>query len=102
MLSAINIESFCAGLESAAFVAFLMSLCNTRFSATQYALLTSLQGFSRDILTAPAGALAEKTGWIWFFLITAIAALPGLLLFPLFAPWNPKPVALLTRPGLDD
>lgn len=102
MLSAINIESFCAGLESAAFVAFLMSLCNTRFSATQYALLTSLQGFSRDILTAPAGVLAEMTGWTGFFLITAIAALPGLLLLPLFAPWNPKPVALLTRPGLDD
>jgi PAT family beta-lactamase induction signal transducer AmpG len=102
MLSAINIESFCAGLESAAFVAFLMSLCNTRFSATQYALLTSLQGFSRDILTAPAGVLAEMTGWTGFFLITAISALPGLLLLPLFAPWNPKPVALLTRPGLDD
>ncbi len=101
MLSAINIENFCAGLESAAFVAFLMSLCNQGFSATQYALLSSLQGFSRDILTAPAGAWAATTGWPLFFVITAIAALPGLLLLPFFAPWNPQPAAI-PRPGLDD
>jgi PAT family beta-lactamase induction signal transducer AmpG len=100
MLAAINIENFCAGLESAAFVAFLMSLCNPSFSATQYALLSSLQGFSRDILTAPAGAIAESTGWPVFFLITAISALPGLLLLPFFAPWQPKPGAV-TKPGLD-
>ncbi len=101
MLTAINIENFCVGLESAAFVAFLMSLCNQGFSATQYALLSSLQGFSRDILTAPAGAWAQATGWPLFFLITALAALPGLLLLPFFAPWNPQPVPI-NRPGLDD
>jgi PAT family beta-lactamase induction signal transducer AmpG len=101
MLTAINIENFCAGLESAAFVAFLMSLCNQSFSATQYALLSSLQGFSRDIITAPAGAWATITGWPLFFVITALAALPGLLLLPFFAPWNPQPVAI-NRPGLDD
>lgn len=88
MVAAINIENFCAGLESAAFVAFLMSLCNPAFSATQYALLSSLQAFSRDILTAPAGAWAEATGWSLFFLLTALAALPGLVLLPFFAPWN--------------
>ncbi len=101
MLTAINIENFCVGLESAAFVAFLMSLCNQGFSATQYALLSSLQGFSRDILVAPAGAWAQATGWPLFFLITAIAALPGLLLLPFFAPWNPQAVPI-NRPGLDD
>ncbi|WP_392535151.1 AmpG family muropeptide MFS transporter [Nostoc sp. C117] len=102
MLAAVNIEQFCAGLETAAFVAFLMSLCNQSFSATQYALLSSLQAFSRDILTAPAGAWAQSTGWSTFFLLTAIAALPGLLLLPFFAPWNPKPVVVLSRPGFDD
>ena len=66
-----------------------MSLCNPAFSATQYALLSSLQAFSRDILTAPAGAWAEATGWSLFFLFTALAALPGLVLLPFFAPWNP-------------
>ncbi|MBR8839590.1 MAG: MFS transporter [Stigonema ocellatum SAG 48.90 = DSM 106950] len=101
MLTAINIENFCAGLESAAFVAFLMSLCHQGYSATQYALLSSVQGFSRDILTAPAGAWAQATGWSLFFLSTAIAALLGLLLLPFFAPWNPQPV-LISRPGLDD
>ncbi len=101
MVAALNIENFCAGLESAAFVAFMMSLCNQGFSATQYALLTSLQAFSRDILTAPAGTWATQTGWPTFFLITVIAALPGVILLPFFAPWNPKPVTM-TRPGLED
>ncbi len=87
----INIEHFCAGLGTAAFVAFLMSLCNPRFSATQYALLSSLMALSRDILVAPAGILAKATGWSWFFLISVLVALPGLLLLPFFAPWNPLP-----------
>jgi PAT family beta-lactamase induction signal transducer AmpG len=88
MVVAINIENFCAGLGTAAFVAFLMSLCNPRFSATQYALLSSLMAVSRDILVAPAGKLAEDWGWTAFFGLTLIAATPGLLLLPLFAPWN--------------
>lgn len=91
MVLAINIENFCAGLGTAAFVAFLMSLCNPRFSATQFALLSSLMAVSRDILSAPAGDIAKATGWPLFFLITLIAALPGLILLPWFAPWrSPK------------
>jgi PAT family beta-lactamase induction signal transducer AmpG len=97
----INIENFCAGLGTAAFVAFLMSLCNQRFSATQYALLSSLMALSRDILVAPAGTLAKATGWPLFFLISIVAALPGLLLLPVFAPWNPRP-APMPRPGVHD
>ena len=97
----INIENFCAGLGTAAFVAFLMSLCNPRFSATQYALLSSLMAVSRDILVAPAGTLAKATGWPVFFLISIVAALPGLLLLPIFAPWN-APLTPTPRPGLDD
>jgi PAT family beta-lactamase induction signal transducer AmpG len=97
----INIENFCAGLGTAAFVAFLMSLCNQRFSATQYALLSSLMAVSRDILVAPAGTLAKATGWSSFFLISIVAALPGLLLLPVFAPWNPQ-LASLSNSGLDE
>ncbi|HHP7245426.1 MAG TPA: AmpG family muropeptide MFS transporter, partial [Elainellaceae cyanobacterium] len=93
MVVAINIENFCAGLGTAAFVAFLMSLCNQRFSATQFALLSSLMAVSRDILVAPAGKIAELTGWTLFFLITLVASLPGLLLLPIFAPWNAPPAA---------
>jgi MFS transporter, PAT family, beta-lactamase induction signal transducer AmpG len=100
MVLAINIENFCAGLGTAAFVAFLMSLCNQRFSATQFALLSSLMAVSRDILVAPAGKFAEILGWTPFFLLTLVAAVPGLLLLPFFAPWNSEPV-LIDRPGLE-
>jgi len=100
MVSAINIENLCAGLETAAFIAFLMSLCNQAFSATQYALLSSLVAFSRDILVAPSGKVEEAIGWPLFFVLTSIAALPGLMLLPFFAPWNPQLTML--RPGLDD
>jgi MFS transporter, PAT family, beta-lactamase induction signal transducer AmpG len=90
MVLTINVENFCGGLGTAGFLAFLMSLCNRQFSATQYALLSSLVAVSRDILTAPSGKIAESLGWPGFFLFTVAAALPGLLLLPLFAPWNPK------------
>ena len=90
MVLAINIENFCAGLGTAAFIAFLMSLCNQRYSATQFALLSSLTAMSRDILVAPAGKIVEFTGWPWFFVLTLLFALPGLSLLPWFAPWNPK------------
>lgn len=88
MVVAINIENFCAGLGTAAFVAFLMSLCNQRFSATQFALLSSLMAVSRDLLSSPAGKIAEAIGWPLFFGLSLVAALPGLLLLPVFAPWN--------------
>lgn len=101
MVLAINIEQFCGGLGTAAFVAFLMSLCNQRFSATQYALLSSLMAVSRDILSAPGGAIAAVTGWSTFFLITIVAAVPGLLLLPVFAPWNSTPQTM-PRPGLEE
>ncbi|MCL1463643.1 AmpG family muropeptide MFS transporter [Argonema galeatum] len=97
----INIENFCGGLGTAAFLGFLTSLCNQRFSATQYALLSSFMAVSRDIFVAPAGAIAQSTGWSVFFLITIAAALPGLLLLPVFAPWNSQS-AYMPRPGLDD
>jgi PAT family beta-lactamase induction signal transducer AmpG len=88
MVLAINIENFCAGLGTCAFIAFLTSLCNQRYSATQFALLSSLMAMSRDILAAPAGSIAKSTGWPWFFVLTLVAALPGLLLLPWFAPWQ--------------
>jgi MFS transporter, PAT family, beta-lactamase induction signal transducer AmpG len=82
------VENFCTGLVTAGFVAFLMSLCSVRFSATQYALLSSLMSASRDIVVAPFGGVAESVGWPTYFLITLAAGIPGLLLLPFFAPWN--------------
>jgi PAT family beta-lactamase induction signal transducer AmpG len=101
LVLAINIENFCAGLVTVVTVAFLMSLCNHSFTTTQFALFSSLMAISRDILSAPAGQLAKATGWSSFFLLTLVAALPGLLLLPVVAPWNPQ-LAAMPRPGLDD
>lgn len=88
LVGAIVVENFVVGIVTAVFVAFLMSLCSKRFSATQFALLTSLMSASRDIIISPAGAIADATGWPMFFLITIAAGIPGLLLLPIFAPWR--------------
>lgn len=94
LILSINIENFCGGMGTAAFVAYLMSLCNPSFTATQYAVLSSLMAVSRDILIAPAGKVAELTGWTNFMIISIVAAIPGLLLLPLVAPWGKKATAL--------
>ncbi|HEY9752672.1 MAG TPA: AmpG family muropeptide MFS transporter, partial [Coleofasciculaceae cyanobacterium] len=88
LLLAVNIENFCTGLVTAAFVAYLMSLCNHAFTATQYALLSSLMATASIVLAAPAGDLAKATGWPGFFLLSMAAGLPALLLLPLAAPWS--------------
>lgn len=77
---AVGADSFTGGLASAAFVAYLSGLCNARFTATQYALLTSLMAGGRTLLSAGSGWLAELLGWAAFFAATAALALPGLLL----------------------
>ncbi|HEX2721498.1 MAG TPA: AmpG family muropeptide MFS transporter [Gemmatimonadaceae bacterium] len=88
MVMAIVIENFGVGLVSSALVAYIMSMCNRRFSATQFALLSSLVAASRDILVAPGGKIAESMGWPTFFLITVAAGLPCIALLPFIAPWN--------------
>jgi len=88
MVFAIVIENFGLGLVSGALTAYMMTMCNKRFSATQFALLSSLMAASRDILVSPAGKIAESVGWPTFFLITVFAGVPCLLLLPFIAPWN--------------
>ena len=88
MVSAVITENFGLGLVTGAMTAYLMSMCNKRFTATQYALLSSLMAASRDILVAPAGKIAESTGWPGFFLLTVAMAIPPLLLLPFIAPWS--------------
>lgn len=120
MILAINLENFCSGLATAGFLGFLISLCNPRFSATQFALLSSLMAVGRDLLAGPlAGELAQRIptwlaedasvflagatqqGWPLFFLITLAAAVPGLLLLPLFAPWNSRSPWIYRDPDQD-
>jgi MFS transporter, PAT family, beta-lactamase induction signal transducer AmpG len=88
LVLAINIENFCAGLVTVATVAYLTSLCDRNFTTTQFALFSSLMAIGRDVLSAPAGELAKATGWSSFFLISIIAALPGMFLLPIVAPWR--------------
>jgi MFS transporter, PAT family, beta-lactamase induction signal transducer AmpG len=88
MVTAVVVENFGLGLVTAGMTAFLMAMCNKRFTATQFALLSSLMAASRDILVAPAGKIAEGLGWPSFFLITVAMAIPPLLLLPFIAPWS--------------
>ena len=67
-------------MGSAAFVAYLSSLCNRAFTATQFALLTSFMAVGRTVLSAGGGWLADRMDWISFFALTAALAVPGLLL----------------------
>lgn len=88
LVVAIVIENVSGGLVTAVFVAFMMSLCSRRFSATQYALLTSLMAFARDLIVAPAGRIAEVTGWPTFFLLTIAVGVPAVILLPFVVPWG--------------
>ncbi len=76
---AINIENFFAGMESSAFGLFLMNMCNRQFSATQFALLSSLMALSK-LLVAPAGDIVKAIGWSNFFLLSMVIIIPSLLL----------------------
>jgi PAT family beta-lactamase induction signal transducer AmpG len=82
LATAVTIENLAAGLGTAAFVGFLMSQCDRRCSAVQYALLSGLMALGRDVLSASSGYLAGQLGWPWFFTATAVLAIPGLLLIP--------------------
>jgi MFS transporter, PAT family, beta-lactamase induction signal transducer AmpG len=80
MAFAVTFEKFCGGMGTAAFVALLMSLCNKRFTATQYALLSSLASLGRVFVGPSSGYIVEWVGWANFFLFATIAAVPGLVL----------------------
>jgi len=84
----IAFENFSAGMGTAAYSAFMASITNKKFTATQYALLSSLMGVPRVIASAPTGFLAKNTGWELFFTACTLIAIPGMLLLFKFAPWN--------------
>jgi PAT family beta-lactamase induction signal transducer AmpG len=74
----IGAENLTGGMASAAFVAYLSGLCSRDFTATQYALLTSLATMGLNLLSASGGALADWLGWTPFFVLATLACLPGL------------------------
>src|SRR5271155_2597764 len=100
----IGVENLTGGMGSAAFVAYLSGLCNIAFTATQYALLTSLAAVGRTTLSASGGALADALGWSPFFVLATAACLPGLLLLVWIMRSEPAaglPITRTTTAGCD-
>jgi PAT family beta-lactamase induction signal transducer AmpG len=83
MMGAILIESFCSGMGTAAFVAFLMSLCHQRYTATQYACLSALASIGRVYLGPVAGVMVLHLGWVSFYAWACALSCPGLILLGL-------------------
>jgi PAT family beta-lactamase induction signal transducer AmpG len=87
LIFAVAFENLGSGMGTAAFLALLMTMCNHRFSATQYALLSSLAALGGIAIAPTSGFVAEAVGWPVFFLISAAAAVPGLILL-----WKLRPL----------
>ena len=82
MASAVAFEYFASGIGGVTVVAYLSALCNLRFTATQYALLSALASIAGRFLTATtAGAMITSIGYVNFYLLTTVIALPGVILF---------------------
>lgn len=90
----IGFENLCTGMGTAAYMAFMASITNKKFTATQYALLTSLMAVPRTVLSAPTGFLAKYMGWESFFILCTLIAIPGMLILLKFARWNSEKTAI--------
>jgi PAT family beta-lactamase induction signal transducer AmpG len=88
LYAGVAVENFTSGLGNAALAILLLKMTEKRFSATQFALLTSVAALGRTISGPPAGAMAFSLGWRDFFLLSIPAAIPGLLLLQRIAPWS--------------
>jgi PAT family beta-lactamase induction signal transducer AmpG len=81
LAGSVGLENFATGLGGAAFVAYMSLLCGNRnYTATQYALLSSLASQARISLSAPAGFAVVAVGWVWYYIIATALAVPGLML----------------------
>ena len=101
LTAVISFENLSSGLGTSAFTAFMATQTNKRFTATQYALLTSFVGVQRSVFSATTGFLAEGLGWTDFFLFCALLAVPGMALLWLFAPWNAKDADVLKHTSFE-
>ncbi len=85
---AIGFEAVGVGLGTAAFVAFIARTTNPAYTATQFALFTSLAALPRTVINSFAGVIVEQIGWLNFFWLCMLLAVPGMLLLFKVAPWN--------------
>jgi PAT family beta-lactamase induction signal transducer AmpG len=89
----IGFEAITVGLGTAAFTAYIALETNPRFTATQFALFTSLSAVPRTFINALTGYIVEVTGWTNFFILCFALAIPGLLLLPKIAPWKKEKIS---------
>ena len=80
-------ENMCFGMGTTAYSAYMATVCSKRFSASQFALLTSIMGIPRVIFGSSSGVLAEYFGWKGYFIFCATMAIPGMLMLLIIAPW---------------
>lgn len=90
----IGFEALGVGLGTAAFVAFIAKTTHPAYTATQFALFTSLAAVPRTVVNASAGYLVEMLGWAPFFIVCTLLAIPGMLLLIRVAPWTEDQKAL--------
>ena len=105
LFAVVSFEYLGVGLGTAAIVAFIARSTDRRYTATQFALLTSLAGVPRTFANASTGFIVEQVGYTNFFLLCAAIALPGMALLLQVAPWGPDPVdepVPAPRPSGDD
>ncbi|MFA7293676.1 MAG: AmpG family muropeptide MFS transporter [Rhodocyclaceae bacterium] len=88
LATVIGLEALGVGLGTAAFVAYIARATHPLYTATQFALFTSLAAVPRSFINAAAGWLVEQLGWFAFFLLCAALAVPGMLLLLWVAPWQ--------------
>lgn len=87
LVATIATENFTMGMSTTAYAAFMASQTDTRYTATQYALLTALMGVPRVLIASPTGYLAKSLGWTPYFVFCCLCAIPGMLLLFRVAPW---------------
>jgi MFS transporter, PAT family, beta-lactamase induction signal transducer AmpG len=81
-------ETFSTGLTMAAFTAYIASTTDPRYTATQFALFTSLASVPRTLASAASGYVVAQIGWFDYFIVCTVLALPGMLLLLRIAPWR--------------
>ncbi len=86
MYAAVGVENLCQGMATGAFGVLLLRLTQKQFSATQYALFSSIFALGRTLVGPPAGFLVDAIGWTPFFVVSVFASVPGLILLRRFVP----------------
>ncbi|MFD2232503.1 AmpG family muropeptide MFS transporter [Phaeospirillum tilakii] len=85
LAACVLVENLTSGMAGSALVTYLSGLCSAAYTATQYALLSSLSAVGRTLFASTSGWLADQVGWVEFFLLTTVATLPALLILPWLA-----------------